>query len=72
MPGNHLRATCIMMEIEGEKGMKNIEPIAHVSEDGRVHSLREHLEGTARLAAEFAGEFGCGEWGRLAGLWIRR
>ncbi|MBI5635155.1 MAG: CRISPR-associated helicase Cas3' [Nitrospirae bacterium] len=49
--------------------MKNNEPIAHISEDGRVHSLREHLEGTAKLAAEFAGEFGCGEWGRLAGLW---
>lgn len=42
---------------------------AHISEDGRVHSLREHLEGTAKLAAEFAGEFSCAEWGRLAGLW---
>lgn len=40
---------------------------AHISEDGRVHSLRGHLEGTAKLAAEFAGEFGCAEWGRLAG-----
>lgn len=35
---------------------------AHISEDGRVHSLREHLEGTAKLAAEFAGEFECAEW----------
>lgn len=34
---------------------------AHISEDGRVHSLQEHLEGTAKLAAEFADEFGCGE-----------
>ena len=29
----------------------------------------EHLKGTAELAAFFASEFGCGEWGRLAGLW---
>ncbi len=60
--------------------MKSNEPIAHVSEDGRVHSLREHLPyytpplGKGRLggvvqrvAAEFAGEFGCGEWGKMAG-----
>jgi CRISPR-associated endonuclease/helicase Cas3 len=59
-----------MMEYkEGSFLLKSIEPIAHVSEDGRVHSLREHLEGTAKLAAQFAAEFGCGEWGKLAGLW---
>jgi len=29
----------------------------------------EHLKGTAELAASFAAEFGCGEWGRIAGLW---
>jgi len=29
----------------------------------------EHLRGTAELAASFVAEFGCGEWGRLAGLW---
>ncbi len=45
------------------------EAIAHVAEDGRVHGLEEHLRGTAKLAAEFAAEFGCGQWGRLAGLW---
>lgn len=33
------------------------------------HRLEEHLFGTARLVAEFADEFGCGEWGWLAGLW---
>ena len=38
---------------------------AHVSEDGRVHPLLEHLVGAANLAAQFAAEFGCGEWGRL-------
>lgn len=49
--------------------MKSNEPIAHVCEDGHVHFLREHLENTANLAAAFAAEFGCREWGRLAGLW---
>jgi len=38
-------------------------------EYGRVHSLREHLEGTVKLTAEFTGEFGCDKWWRLAGLW---
>lgn len=33
------------------------------------HFLEEHLKGTAELAAKFADEFGCGEWGYLAGLW---
>jgi hypothetical protein len=28
-------------------------PIAHVTEDGRIHPLEEHLRGTARLAGEF-------------------
>jgi CRISPR-associated endonuclease/helicase Cas3 len=31
--------------------------------------LEEHLKGTAELARSFANEFGCGEWGYLAGLW---
>lgn len=30
-------------------------PIAHVTEDGRVHELVEHLRGTAERAAGFAG-----------------
>jgi len=33
------------------------------------HRLEAHLKGTAKLAASFADEFGCGEWGWLAGLW---
>ena len=45
------------------------EPIAHVAEDGRCHTLYDHLTGTAKRTAEMAGEFGCAEWGRLAGLW---
>lgn len=30
-------------------------------------TLEEHLQGVAKLADEFAGVFGAGEWGRLAG-----
>jgi CRISPR-associated endonuclease/helicase Cas3 len=33
------------------------------------HRLEDHLKGTAELAARFAAEFGCEEWGYLAGLW---
>ena len=47
--------------------------IAHVrqKEDGSWEEpqlLREHLKGTARLAAEFAGKFGSETWGKAAGL----
>ena len=42
--------------------------IAHIAEDGREQTLQEHLEGTARMASEFANEFGAKEWGRLAGV----
>jgi len=31
------------------------------------HRLEEHLKSTAELSASFAEEFGCGEWGRIAG-----
>ncbi len=34
-----------------------------------MHGLDEHLLGTAERAAVFAAQFGCAEWGRLAGLW---
>ncbi|HAM51842.1 MAG TPA: hypothetical protein DCP92_14585 [Nitrospiraceae bacterium] len=47
----------------------NNKPLAHVSEDGRIHPLYDHLIGTADLAENFADEFGCREWGYLAGLW---
>jgi hypothetical protein len=43
-------------------------PVAHIAEDGREHGLYEHLVGTAEKAAEFAAQFGCREWGYLAGL----
>lgn len=41
--------------------------LGHCTEDGRQQPLLEHLEGTARRAAEFAAAFGAGEWGRLLG-----
>ncbi len=46
--------------------MKN-DPIAHIADDGREHTLKEHLEGTAKLSSAFAAEFGCGEWGMWQG-----
>ena len=48
---------------------KTLEPVAHIAEDGSLHTMEEHLFGVAGLAKEFAAEFGCGEWGQLAGLW---
>jgi len=49
--------------------MDDNRPIAHTSEDGRIHALEEHLEGVSKLASNFAQEFGAGEWAALAGLW---
>jgi CRISPR-associated endonuclease/helicase Cas3 len=43
--------------------------IAHVATDGRIHHLREHLEGTARRAKEAGRWFGSAEWAEVAGLW---
>ena len=47
--------------------------IAHVyqNKDGswaEPHLLSEHLNGTARLSAKFAGKFGSESWGKAAGL----
>lgn len=41
---------------------------AHISEDGRKQTVLEHLEGTARLASEFAEVFGEEQMGQLLGL----
>lgn len=44
--------------------------LAHLDvETGRRQRLEEHLYGVAQLASKFAAEFGCSEWGYLAGLW---
>lgn len=45
------------------------EPLAHITEDGRAHLLREHLFRTAERAADFASVFGFRQWGWLGGLW---
>lgn len=41
---------------------------AHISEDGRKQTVLQHLEGTARLASEFAKVFGEEQMGQLLGL----
>ena len=37
----------------------------------RSRVVESGLSPAKRNAASFAAEFGCGEWGRLAGLWHR-
>ncbi len=54
---------------EGSIDMTRNPPIAHVSEDGRLHRLEDHLLGTASRAGQMAAEFGAAEWGYLAGIW---
>ena len=52
-----------------EDGWKYTEYIAHRSEDGkRSQSIKEHLEGTARLAGQFAQTFGKRDWGYCCGM----
>ncbi len=42
--------------------------IAHINEAGEIQTIKEHLQGTAERAREFATEFGCGDVGYLCGL----
>lgn len=44
--------------------------ISHLYNDGKWHiqTNDDHCEGVARLASEFASEFGLTEWGRMVGL----
>lgn len=44
------------------------EKIAHISEDGRVQTVKEHLENTAVLAGQFASKFGAEYQATTAGL----
>lgn len=44
------------------------EPIAHISEDGRIHALIDHLTGTAERASAFAAAFDSECWARTAGM----
>lgn len=41
--------------------------IAHINKLGENQSVMEHLSGTAKLAEQFADEFGCGKAGCLCG-----
>lgn len=45
-----------------------MEYLAHIAQDKREQTVLEHLNGTAKLCAEFAATFGAEEQGRLAGL----
>ncbi|XXF79368.1 CRISPR-associated endonuclease Cas3'' [Myxococcaceae bacterium GXIMD 01537] len=38
----------------GQRRAVTAEPLAHITQDGRVHLLREHLEAVGRLAAKLA------------------
>ncbi len=48
--------------------MEITEHIAHCAQDGRIQTVREHLEGTARYAAEALTCVGLSQSGRMAGL----
>ena len=45
------------------------ESLAHLTEDGRGHNLRQHLEDVGALAKRFADAFDSGDWAFLAGQW---
>ncbi len=42
--------------------------LAHTSSDGREQTVKEHLEGTAKLSASFASDFDAEDQGYLAGI----
>lgn len=45
-----------------------MEYLAHISEDGsRLQTVKEHSEGTAKIAERFAKAFGYGDWGYFCG-----
>ena len=41
--------------------------VSHVSEDGRIERVVDHLREVAEMAAEFARPFGAEKWAYLAG-----
>lgn len=47
-----------------------MEYIAHIDETGkkRIQTVKEHLEGTAKLSGKFAKKFGKQEWGYCCGM----
>lgn len=42
--------------------------VSHISEDGRVERVADHLREVAEMAAEFAWPFGAEKWAYLAGM----
>ena len=60
-------------EVKTRRRRKTMKLIAHVrkkldsDEWDEPHYLKDHLEGTARLAAGFAAKFGSEDWGNLLG-----
>ena len=53
---------------EQENSISNMPYYAHISEDGRVQTVLDHLSGTAELCERFAQAFGSGEQGRMIAL----
>lgn len=57
---------------KGSEQHKVVGYLAHVRQDGEVfipHDLDEHLRGVGQRAEECAGDFGGGDWAKVAGLW---
>ena len=42
--------------------------LAHIADDGRTQTVKDHLTGTANLASEYANAFGAADQAELAGL----
>ncbi len=57
-----------MVSFEMSMIMSEKKYYAHIDENGRKQTVKEHLEGTAELCAKFAGAFGAEEQGRYIGL----
>lgn len=49
------------------KGNDEMKYIAHIDGE-RIQTIKEHLEGTAKLAGEFAEKFGKQDWGYCCGM----
>ena len=50
--------------------MRNREPLAHLEKAcNKEQTMEDHLQGVAKLAREFAEEFGNGDWAEQAGFW---
>jgi CRISPR-associated endonuclease/helicase Cas3 len=46
-----------------------LDPLAHLTPDGRPHKLADHLAAVGAGAAVFADVFGAAEHARIAGRW---